>query len=155
MSESVFVGLCRIVGTTEQVATRRETVNIMEMMLRQTIKYEYHMMTSGSWREGFRLKGSDVDVMNWPKNHRVIIDMSQSEYYNRANTTLVLSDSSESPPGFTLLKLLSPSQCRYVQLALIRTNDSSYIASSLFAKYTCSAMFPNSILHGPCGSGRI
>lgn len=57
MSESVFVGLCRIVGTTEQVAIRRETVDIMEMMLRQTTKYEYHMMTSGSWREGFRLKG--------------------------------------------------------------------------------------------------
>eukprot|EP00105_Crassostrea_gigas_P004918 XP_011418289.1 PREDICTED: uncharacterized protein LOC105321624 [Crassostrea gigas] len=153
MSESVFVGLCRIVGTTEQVAIRRETVDIMEIMLRQTTKYEYHMMTSGSWREGFRLKGSDVDVMNWPKNHRVIMDMSQSEYYNRANTTLILSDSSESPPGFTLLKLLSPSQYRYVQLALIRTNDSSYVASSLFAKYTCSAMYPNSILHGPCGSG--
>lgn len=47
MSESVFVGLCRIVGTTEQVAIRRETVDIMEMMLRQTTKYEYHIMTSG------------------------------------------------------------------------------------------------------------
>lgn len=89
------------------------------------------------------------------KTHRVIIDMSQSKYYRRANTTLILSDSSERPPEITLLHLLSPSHYRYVQLAMIRTNYTSYIAIFLFAKYTCSAMFSNSIPHGPCGSGNI
>uniref|UniRef100_K1RXI9 Mab-21-like HhH/H2TH-like domain-containing protein n=1 Tax=Magallana gigas TaxID=29159 RepID=K1RXI9_MAGGI len=64
---------------------------------------------SGSRREGFRLKGSDIDTMYWFNDHRVIMDMSQSEYYNTANTILIFADSSESPPGFTLLQKLTPS----------------------------------------------
>eukprot|EP00105_Crassostrea_gigas_P034985 XP_019919133.1 PREDICTED: uncharacterized protein LOC105318914 [Crassostrea gigas] len=109
MSESVFVGLCEIVGTSQLVAIRRDTEDINEMVENRLITNDNLIrMMSGSRREGFRLKGSDIDTMYWPNDHRVIMDMSQAEYYNTANTALILSDSSESPPGFTLLQLLKP-----------------------------------------------
>lgn len=118
MSESVFVVLCDIVGTSQQVAFRREMEDITEMVeTRVTPDDGVIEMMSGSMREGFRLEGSDIDYMLWPNNHRVIMDMSQSEYYNTTNTSLILSYSFESPPGFTLLLLLTPPTDRYVQSA--------------------------------------
>ncbi|XP_065930414.1 uncharacterized protein [Magallana gigas] len=154
MSESVFVGLCDIMGTSQQVAIRREARDIREMVDRRvTCNNGTIEMMSGSYREGFRLEGSDIDFMYWPNNHRVIMDMSQFEYYNTANTTLILSDSSESPPGFTLLQLLTPSRYRQVQSACVTMNDRVYISSSTYRQLTCSLVHPNSTVHGPCGSG--
>uniref|UniRef100_A0A8W8LIB9 Protein mab-21 n=1 Tax=Magallana gigas TaxID=29159 RepID=A0A8W8LIB9_MAGGI len=154
ISEAVFVGLCDIVGTSEEVAIRRETEDIMEMVRRRVMPNDGTVrMKSGSSREGFRLNGSDLDYMYWPNNHRVIMDMSQSEYYNTANTTLILSDSPESPPGFTLLQLLTPTTYREVQSACVRMNDRVYISSSTYRQLTCSIVRPNSTVHGPCGSG--
>ncbi|XP_052703098.1 uncharacterized protein LOC128179636 [Crassostrea angulata] len=154
ISESVFVGLCDIVGTLQQVTFRRESRDIKEMVDRRITPYNaFITMTSGSRREGFRLKGSDLDVMYWPNNHRVIMDMSQSEYYNTANTILILSDNFESLPGFTLLQLLTPKTNRDIYSALVRMNDRVYISSSIFRHLTCSKIYPNSTVHGPCGSG--
>ncbi|XP_052700095.1 uncharacterized protein LOC128177424 [Crassostrea angulata] len=156
MSESMFVGLCEIVGTSQQVAIRRETIDIGEMVDRRVKRYDgIIQMMSGSMREGFRLEGSDVDWMYWPNSRRVIMDMSHSEYYNTANTVLILSDSSESPPGFTLLQLLTRRMNRDIHLALVRMNDRVYISSSIHRQLTCSSFFLNSTVHGPCGSGVI
>ncbi|XP_065941360.1 uncharacterized protein [Magallana gigas] len=154
MSESMFVGMCELVGTSKQVAMRRETVDIYEM-IHILVNNGVIKMTSGSYKEGFRLKGADCDIMFWPNNHRVIIDMSQSEYYNKANTTLILSDISESPPGFTLLQLLTPSRVREVQSACVIMNDKVFISSSTFIQIACSARVPFFTVHGPCGSGSI
>ncbi|XP_052711982.1 uncharacterized protein LOC128186238 [Crassostrea angulata] len=154
MSESVFVVLCEIVGTSHQVTIRREAEDIKEMVRRRvTPNNEIIRMMSGSMREGFRLEGSDVDWMYWPNNYRVIMDMSQSDYYNTANTTFILSDSTESPPGFTLLKLLTPPTNRDLRSACVRMNNRVYISSSIHRGLTCSTVFPNSTVHGPCGSG--
>nr|XP_034303458.1 uncharacterized protein LOC117681752 [Crassostrea gigas] len=156
ISESMFVGLCDKVGTSQQVVIRRETADIKEMVDRRVTRNNGTVrMMSGSRREGFRLKGSDVDNMYWPNNHRVIMDMSQSEYYNRANTTLILSDSSESPPGFTLLQLLTPRTTRDIFSACVRMNGRVYISSSIYRQLTCSSVRPNSTVHGPCGSGVV
>ncbi|XP_052673380.1 uncharacterized protein LOC128155620 [Crassostrea angulata] len=154
MSESVFQGLCLIMGTSQQVAIRREISDMKEVVRRvATTNNKSTLMFSGSLREGFRLKGSDVDFMYWPNNHRVIMDMSQSEYYNTVNTTLILSDSSESPPGFTLLQLLTQTRDREVQSSCVRINDRLYISSFTYRHLTCSTLVPNSTVHGPCGSG--
>nr|XP_034303454.1 uncharacterized protein LOC117681750 isoform X1 [Crassostrea gigas] len=156
MSEAVFVGMCDIVGTSQQVAIRWETKDICDMVKTQvTPNGGAIRMISGSFREGFRLKKSDVDIMYWLNNHRVIMDISQSEYYNTANTTLILSDSSESPPGFTLLQLLSPTKIREVRSSCVRMNDIVYISSSIWRQLTCSSIIPNSVVHGPCGSAKI
>ncbi|XP_034317673.2 uncharacterized protein [Magallana gigas] len=156
MSESVFVGLCKKLGTSQQVAIRRETWDIREMLDRRVTPNDGLIeMLSGSKREGFRLKGSDVDLMYWPNNHRVIMDMSQSEYYNTAQKALILSDSSESPPGFTLLLTPIGYSSKLVQSASVKMNDRLYISSSIHRELLCSAVFSNSTVHGPCGSGAI
>nr|XP_022305606.1 uncharacterized protein LOC111112416 [Crassostrea virginica] len=156
LCESVFVRLCQIVGTSVQVAIRRETVDIREMVERRVADNDDAIaMQSGSLREGFRLKESDIDYMGWPNDHRVIWDMSQSEHYYTENKTLILSDSSESPPGFTLLELLTPTTHRKVQLACVPMNDRLYISSSIFRQQTQTHFFPGSIGHGPCESGEV
>jgi hypothetical protein len=107
---------------------------------------------SGSDREGFRLEGSDMDCMYWPNNHRVIWDLFQRQLYNIHRRALILSVSSESPPGFTLLLLLSPRAYSKVFFALVPMNGGCY-TSSIYREITCSDAIPYSTVHGPCGSG--
>ncbi|XP_022306397.2 uncharacterized protein LOC111112842 isoform X3 [Crassostrea virginica] len=156
LCESVFVRLCQIVGTSKQVAIRRETRDIVEIIERQVTHNDaVFRMESGSRREGFRLKSSDVDIMAWLNKYRVIWDTFQSEYYYTTNETLILSDSSQSPPGFTLLELLTPTTDREVQSACFLGNGRLYISSSLFRQQNHSHCFPGSIQHGPCESGQV
>lgn len=69
MSESMFMVLCEIVGTSEQVAIRRETRDIWEIVEKKVTKNNGIIrMLSGSIREGLRLKGSDMDYMYWLNN---------------------------------------------------------------------------------------
>ncbi|XP_048770112.2 uncharacterized protein LOC125676262 [Ostrea edulis] len=156
LSESVFVGLCRIVGTSEQVRMRRDLIDIDETVANKVRTSNQDMrMWSGSQREGFRLKGSDVDFMYWFNNHPVIWDLSQTQFYNVHRQTLVLSVSSESPPGFTLLQLLTRRADIRVLSALVTVNGGLYISSSKYREITCSEVVPNSTVHGPCGSGTV
>jgi hypothetical protein len=128
MSESMFMGLCHIVGTSQQVAMRRDVVDIREMVTNKSRTSDARMvMLSGSRREGFRMKTSDRDYMYWYNSHPVIWDLSQTEYYNVHRQFLILSVSSDSPPGFTLLQLLSPRADRSVISALVTINGGDYI----------------------------
>ncbi|XP_062611221.1 uncharacterized protein LOC134273068 [Saccostrea cucullata] len=151
MSESLFMGLCDKLGTSQLVAMRRHVMDIRDMVNNQVSGDKGSMIVSGSYKEGFRLKGSDRDFMLWTNNHRVIWDLSQSQYYNTHRKTLILCDSSESPPGFTLLYLLSPCVHTAVQRACVRVNNRYYISSSEYRKFWCS--FSDSTPHGPCASG--
>ncbi|XP_078320211.1 uncharacterized protein LOC144621272 [Crassostrea virginica] len=156
LCESVFLRLCQIIGTSVQVAYRTEITDIKEMVERRVADNDDVIeMESGSRREGFRLKGSDLDYMCWPNGHRVIWDMPQSEYYYTENKTLILSDSSESPPGFTLLELLTPTTNRSVQSACGPMNDRLYISSSLYRQQKQTNHYPGSITHGPRESGAL
>ncbi|XP_061165917.1 uncharacterized protein LOC133174835 [Saccostrea echinata] len=156
ISESMFVGLCHKVGTSRLVAMRRDVVDIRDVMENQkTPSNKNNMIESGSQKEGFRLEGSDIDIMFWPNNHRVIWELSQSQYYNRHRQTLILCDYFDSPPGFTLLCLLSPSMDRGIQEACVRVNNRQYLSSSLYRLVTSSVFPLNSTQHGPCASGRF
>ena len=150
------MGLCQIVGTSVQVAIRRETSDIKERLNSPADDNDdFIEMESGSVREGFRLRGSDVDYMGWPNDHRVIWDMCQSEYYSTENKILILSDSSESPPGFTLLVLLTPTTDIRVLSACVPMNGRLYISSSLLRQQTQLYSIPNSRVHRPCKSGTL
>ncbi|XP_062600415.1 uncharacterized protein LOC134262055 [Saccostrea cucullata] len=157
MSESVFMGLCDKLGTSTLVAMRRDVMDIRDMVVNQaTTIDEGNVMWSGSQREGLRLDGSDLDIMYWPNDHRVIWELSQSQFYNTHRQTLILCDCSDSPPGFTLLYLLLPSSDQNIQTACIRVNNRYYISSSEYRKKTwCHAVsaLPDSFPHGPCVSG--
>ncbi|XP_056014609.1 uncharacterized protein LOC125673327 [Ostrea edulis] len=156
MSESVFVGLSRTVGTSQQVMMRRDVIDITEMVRNKArTSHQIMVMLSGSSREGFRMKGSDRDYMYWFNNHPVIWDLPQTQFYNIHRQVLILSVSSESPPGFTLLQLLTPRADNRVISALVTMNGGRYISSSKYREITCSDVFPNSTVHGPCGSGYI
>ena len=112
-------------------------------------------MESGSRREGFRFKDSDVDIMCWQNNYRVLWDFSQAMLYNTHRYRLILCDSSESPPGFTLLWLPLEKAGRRVLSSCVRINGSLCISSAMYRVNTCTLLRPDSTVHGPCSSGRL
>ncbi|XP_052708195.1 uncharacterized protein LOC128183280 [Crassostrea angulata] len=155
ISESVYVGICLKIGTPQQVTYRRDIQDIADMLNNnEMLKTPITLMISGSNREGFRMSGSDMDIMLWLNNHRVIWDFSQCQFYNTQEHALILCDSSESPPGFTLLWLPLEETSHRVMSACVRMNGMLYISSSKYREVTCSVFgFPGSSPHGPCGSG--
>nr|XP_034333417.1 uncharacterized protein LOC117691426 [Crassostrea gigas]XP_034333418.1 uncharacterized protein LOC117691426 [Crassostrea gigas] len=156
ISESVYVGMCLTIGTPQQVVSRRDIVDIVEMLRNnEMLNKPFTGMLSGSRREGFRLSGSDSDCMFWLNNHRVIWDFSHAQFYNTQEHAPILCDSSESPPGFTLLWLPLEITNSRVASACVRMNGMLYISSSKYREVTCSLVVPGSSPHGPCGSGSI
>nr|XP_011448995.2 uncharacterized protein LOC105343365 [Crassostrea gigas] len=152
MSESVYVWMCRGIGTPQEVASRRDIVDIRELLSNQLDRVGWRLMTSGSRREGFRLNGSDIDTMIWPTNIQVIWDFSQSEFYNTHRQTLILCDNSESPAGFTLLWLPLERAAQIVVSSFVEMNGELYISSSKYRDITCT-FDPDNTVHGPCSSG--
>ena len=154
ISESVYVGLCCKIGTPQQVAIRRDVVDITEILEQTVTGTEQDVrMVSGSRREGFRLEGSDVDAMFWLNDHRVLWDFSQAQFYNTHRQKLILCDSSESPPGFTLLWLPLEAANNDVLSSCVRINSALYISSAKYRDNTCTYILLGSIIHGPCSSG--
>lgn len=158
MSESAFHGLCLIVGTSQQVAIRRETADVEELLTIKTKPinrlYDMNIILSGSRREGFRFKGSDVDIMVWRNELRVITDVAQSKYYDPSKAGVLLSDISKSPPGFTLLQLgIQPISIDIdLRPVFVKMNDSLYVSSNGFKSFISLFVKPffHFINHGPC-----
>lgn len=170
ISESVFGRLCLIVGTSQEVAIRRATTDIEDIVSRHIQSNGtdcLFVMLSGSQREGFRLKGSDIDIMCWSDQFRVITDVFQSENYDITENILLLSDSSESPPGFTLLQVVTPEMNMnvnvdmilgtdiFLQSFIVRMNEKFYISCSgmkeLLLSHSINDFF-SFIAHGPCAT---
>lgn len=158
MSESVFVGL--IVGTSQQVAIKRETRDIEDLMLRQIIDKNMilNLLLSGSRSEGFRHEGSDVDIMVSSNVCQVIMDVSMIQFYRTSGTVLFLSDSTKSPPGFTLLQVLTPNK-NILHLDdfgfFARMHEKFYLTCSGFKKWFCLELPDLVTIHGPCAAGFI
>nr|XP_034325941.1 uncharacterized protein LOC117689300 [Crassostrea gigas] len=150
VSESVYVGMCIKIGTPQQVASRRDIVDIRELLINQNDVGR--SMRSGSRREGFRLRDSDLDSLIWLNNHRVIWDFSQSEYYNIHRQVLILCDSSESPAGFTLLWLPLERAGQRVLSSCVRMNGGLYLSSSKHREIMCALFTPDNRIHGPCST---
>ncbi|XP_062614135.1 uncharacterized protein LOC134275866, partial [Saccostrea cucullata] len=156
LSESVFVGLCKIVGTSELVTMRRDVADIQEMINNEeNTKKGVIEMLSGSFREGFRLWGSDKDYMYWHHNYQVIWDESLLQYYNEQNQILIVSDNSESPPGFTLLWLPNNKMAKVILSSCVVMKNKLYLSSSKYKHNMPSYFITNPIIHGPCKSGNF
>lgn len=154
MSEALYCGLWRYLGTNEMVTMRRNVIDLRDEIENETRRDGYRQMFSGSRREGFRMMALDIDVMYWPTDHKLICELSQTTHYEATGNTLILMESELSPPGFVLLRLFSDSRRRDVSSACINMNDKLYISSSLHRELMCYLNGNSSFVpHGPCISG--
>ncbi|XP_048770440.2 uncharacterized protein LOC125676652 [Ostrea edulis] len=157
VSEVLYVGMCRKIGTPTEVTFRRDIQDTGEMIQKPSQLYKgVTQMLSGSRREGFRFKSSDFDYMFWLPDHKVICELSQSTLYHPPRHTLIYMETSDTPPGFARLQLLTPSNQEIVMSSLLERNYTEYISSSLLRMrfhQSLSRLNPSSEgenLHGPC-----
>nr|XP_022289922.1 uncharacterized protein LOC111101641 isoform X2 [Crassostrea virginica] len=159
LSEAVYVGMCRYVGSPTEVRIRREVTDTEEVVFRPVrIMRGFDRMISGSHREGFSLKTSDMDSMLWLPDHKVICDLSQISLYHIPQHTVILMECEDLPPGFTRLKMMTPSGNQEVKSSCIHLNGEIYISSLLFRTTfldftrSISTLCRSSIQHGPCAT---
>ncbi|XP_061165696.1 uncharacterized protein LOC133174612 [Saccostrea echinata] len=155
LSEILYIGLCRKIGTPTEVTIRR---NVWDMLYildqnRHTYKHECigRSILSGSQREGFRFDTSDQDYMMWCCGWKVIKDISQSRAYNSSLCDIILMEDTNTPPGFVRLQLLTVPRGKYFTTAIIPFNDRIYISSFLWRQvFADEIRFENVTEHGPC-----
>ncbi|XP_056013678.1 uncharacterized protein LOC130052533 [Ostrea edulis] len=157
VSDVLYVGVCRKIGTPTEVTFRRDLWDTGEMIRKPSQLYKgLRKMLSGSRKEGFRFKSSDFDFMQWYLDHKVICEMSQSTFYHPPRHTLIYMETSDTPPGFARLQLLTPSNKEIVMSSLLERNNTEYISCSLLRMRLHQALkgFNPAIegenLHGPC-----
>lgn len=161
MSEVLYVGLCRKIGTPIEVAFRRDVMDMDEIVRRGADRYSNYgliLVLSGSSREGFRFKSSDIDYMYWQTNYRVICDSSDLNIFNASDLEIILMEHTETPPGFVRLKLLNPARCMATLLAIVPYKHSRYLSSEKFLNSPFNSLLMrifNFQAHGPCTSGTI
>jgi hypothetical protein len=158
LSEVMYVGLCWKIGTPTVVTIRREALDMAEMIKTPLQIYRgMKVMMSGSYREGFRFESSDWDIMRWSCDQKLISDISQSSLYTAPRHTIILMDSTNTPPGFVRLQLLTPTSNRLISPSTVLHNDRVYISSLQYQQESVS--FINNVSHikthaphGPCAT---
>ncbi|XP_062592428.1 uncharacterized protein LOC134253853 [Saccostrea cucullata] len=112
---------------------------------------------SGSWREGFRIPTSDIDMMHWSSYHKVICENFQINLYRSPKHTLILMECNDLPPGFSKLILIGQAKDEILGNSCIIINNEVYISSCLFREYTLRSLHNISftpslrnVSHGPC-----
>ncbi|XP_078337711.1 uncharacterized protein LOC144626720 [Crassostrea virginica] len=127
LSEAVYVGMCRYVGSPTEVRIRREVADTDEAVRRPVrIMRGLDRMQSGSRREGFRLETSDWDYMLWLPNHKVICELSHISLYRIPQHTVILMECEDQTPGFTKLKKMTPSAYQIVNLSCVPIDGLPY-----------------------------
>ncbi|XP_061193212.1 uncharacterized protein LOC133201425 [Saccostrea echinata] len=159
LSEAIYVGLCRKVGSPTEVIFRREKMDTEEMVSKPVyIMRGFDRMTSGSRREGFRLPTSDIDFMHWYTDHKVICDLSQISFYHIPQHSVILMECEGLPPGFTRLNLMTQSTSPEIRSSCIMSNNEVYISSTLFRENHLHLIWSqchgwaSPFLHGPCST---
>ncbi|XP_052704680.1 uncharacterized protein LOC128180596 [Crassostrea angulata] len=159
VSEALYVGLCDYIGTQTEVTARREVMDMEEIIRKPVdIHRSYIQMDSGSHREGFRFKSSDIDIMMWSPNHKVITDLSQSSVYDLSKHTIILTEDTDTPPGFVRLQLLTPPRDGDIASSVIPFSDGMYISNVKWRQIILTKISENKTItnlktHGPCANG--
>eukprot|EP00105_Crassostrea_gigas_P035650 XP_019919798.1 PREDICTED: uncharacterized protein LOC109617684 [Crassostrea gigas] len=161
VSEALYVGLCRYIGTPTDVTVRREVIDMTEM-IRKPVQVDdgLRKMKSGSYREGFRFKSSDLDTMLWHTNHKVITDLSQSSAYDLSKHSIILMEDTDTPPGFVRLQLLTSPRDGDIESSVVPFNDGMYMScvrwrQRLLTRLNGMNITNNAKSHGPCANGFI
>ncbi|XP_061179641.1 uncharacterized protein LOC133188284 [Saccostrea echinata] len=163
LSEVLYIGLCREIGTPTEVAIRRDVLDIEERIKSPLYMHiGFILMDSGSYREGFRFTSSDRDRMLWLCNCKLITDICHFRIYNSSKHQIILMEDSETPPGFVRLRLLTPNyaQSSFINSCLVAFNGGLYISSSLTRNTFFNLLtgnrfssYKNKTIHGPCTNG--
>ncbi|XP_052696621.1 uncharacterized protein LOC128175210 [Crassostrea angulata] len=156
LSRSVYEGLCEKVGNSTKVNFRREVIDITEDLLSTSnVCFEnrcYKFKLSGSFREGFRLKTSDIDMLGWCLSDKVVSNPSQICLYHNPHHTVILMECDDLPPGFTRLKLIVPGHV-FHEISCVEINDELYVPNYSFTKNMVKTLestdFNRTFYHGP------
>ena len=153
LSEAVYIGMCLEVGVPTQVKIRREIADVEDVLRKPVfILHGLEGMTSGSRREGFRFKSSDNDAMLWFPDHKLISDLSQITLYRTPQHTVILMEWDGVTPGFTRLKMMTPTSHQEIKEACIIIDNEIYISSTRMRPKLIIESNTQPILsqHGPC-----
>ncbi|XP_052076788.1 uncharacterized protein LOC127714793 [Mytilus californianus] len=134
-----------IVGTEKQVTLIRMMNSVQDNL---NSSNEWTIITSGSFGEGLKMRGSDVDTMEVMK----CIEVCEATTipFNH-DTSYFTIETKDTPPCFTKLRLVHTVDQRLFQLCEQIGSD-YYLSSSSFKQHFLCDNFPT--VHGPCISDK-
>lgn len=161
MSEDLYVAMCSMIGNPTVVKIRREIKDIQEKINKPAANIHGNTgVESGSYREGFRFKSSDIDNMVWPCKVQVISEVRQFDLLDDATLDTLLMEYSDTPPGFVRLKVMVSTNYEFMPSSVMTHLNGIYLSSEKFQIFFLTKMrMSNSLnsdqqlrLHGPCAN---
>nr|XP_022335948.1 uncharacterized protein LOC111132434 [Crassostrea virginica] len=147
--------MLRTVGDKKQIAMRRKEIETSDHLFNMSRVLPFQRRHTGSIREGLQIEGSDIDMLFYLKDHRIVWNHATSLHYNPITETVILAEYQESTPGTVYLRLLNIHPYSIIMnteiCTYIRKNNFFYLSSSMFLEMTGFGYYGNGIIkHGPC-----
>lgn len=138
--------LVNAVGDPDVQKIRRHVMDVMDLV--DYCNAQTEVIRSGGCAEGFRIRGTDVDIMYVDKLIKVVAETPKNVEMYVAVVRLVLS--SDIPPGYVKLAVLTPSApLQQIRESTKWVSGDYFLSSELFVRWH-QRLNPNSVLHGPC-----
>lgn len=138
--------LVNAVGDPDVQKIRRHVMDVMDLV--DYCNAQTEVIRSGGCAEGFRIRGTDVDIMYVDKLIKVVAETPKNVKMYVAVVRLVLS--SDIPPGYVKLAVLTPSApLQQIRESTKWVSGDYFLSSELFVRWH-QRLNPNSVLHGPC-----
>lgn len=133
----------------EVIDTTEDLLSISNVLIKNKC---FKFKISGSYREGFRLETSDIDVIGVCISDKVVSNRSQICLYRSPQHAVILMECDDLPPGFTRLKLVVPGHV-FPEIYCVEINNGLYIPNCSFkenmVKTLKSTDFERTFYHGP------
>lgn len=134
------------VGDPDVQKIRRHVMDVMDLV--NCCNAQTEVIRSGGCAEGFRIRGTDVDVMYVDKLIKVVAETPKNVELYVAVVRLVLS--SDVPPGYVKLAVLTPSApLQQIRESTKRVSGDYFLSSELYVRWH-QRLNPEGIVHGPC-----
>lgn len=134
------------VGDPDVQKIRRHVMDVMDLV--EYCNAQTEAIRAGGCAEGFRIRGTDVDIMYVNKLIKVVAETPKNVNVYVAVVRLVLSP--DDPPGYVKLAVLTPSApLQQIQESTKRVSGVNFLSSELYVKWH-QRLNPTGVLHGPC-----
>uniref|UniRef100_A0A8W8HS83 Uncharacterized protein n=1 Tax=Magallana gigas TaxID=29159 RepID=A0A8W8HS83_MAGGI len=138
--------LVNAVGDPDVQKIRRHVMDVMDLV--DYCNAQTEVIRAGGCAEGFRIRGTDVDIMYVDKLIKVVAETPKNVKMYVAVVRLVLSP--DDPPGYVKLAVLTPSApLQQIQESTKRVSGNYFLSSELYVRWH-QRLNPTGVLHGPC-----
>lgn len=156
LSALLYDMMLKLAGSEEKVTMKRTEMDVCDYLHNQMTPFSIQKRTVGSFKEGLRLQGSDMDAFYFWSDHRVILDLADAPSYDHATEAVILMEYQEHIPGTVYLRVLYMHPINKIMTSCIQKKFHTYVSNKLFLENVKRIYHGHNVtIHGPCQTNKV